>query len=179
MRNMRSWTRLGMLIVAGSLGISSAVLAETPDDRRGRPEDRKARPEEREDRPDERKVVGADRTERAEEARKHLAERQEATRKSRITARKDVKVWRDGRKDRAAESRREVAKTWGGVWSTPAGKAELTLHADRMAKLNRILDVANDKGDTALATRTQAVIDREIRRDANVLQDLKDKAGVR
>jgi hypothetical protein len=42
-----------------------------------------------------------------------------------------------------------------------------------MARLNRILDVENQKGDTALASRCQNDINREVARDARVMQQIR------
>ena len=44
-----------------------------------------------------------------------------------------------------------------------------------MARLNRILDIAQDKGDSALATHAKTVIQREIARDTRVLLALQAK----
>jgi hypothetical protein len=46
-----------------------------------------------------------------------------------------------------------------------------------MARLNRILDIANQKGDTALAARAQTDIQTEIDRDAQAMQAIAAKAG--
>ena len=77
------------------------------------------------------------------------------------------------------EARSQVTQTWGNIADQPEAKAELATHAERMAQLNRILDVAQDKGDTALAAKTNAVIQREIARDTRVLQGIRAKEAVR
>jgi hypothetical protein len=47
-----------------------------------------------------------------------------------------------------------------------------------MARLNRVLDVVEEKGDTALITRVQGMIRREIARSARVIAAVKARAGV-
>jgi hypothetical protein len=96
--------------------------------------------------------------------------RREADRRARM---RDEHAWDASRADRAAQHRNEVTNTWGNAVNTPAGQAELSAHADRMARLNRILDVANQKGDTALASRCQNDINREVARDARVMQQIR------
>ena len=61
----------------------------------------------------------------------------------------------------------------------PEARSELNLHSDRMARLNRILDIAQDKKDTTLATHAKQVIQREVARDARVMQSLHDKENTR
>jgi hypothetical protein len=111
--------------------------------------------------------------------RDRLLKQQAADRAQRQAARKDTRAWDAAREQRAAEARNQVSATWGSIAERPEAKAELATHAERMAQLNRILDVAQDKGDTALAAKTNAVIQREIARDARILQAIRAKEGVR
>ena len=107
----------------------------------------------------------------------HLKQHQDAARASRKDARKDPKAWNDGRSLRAESHRREVTQTLGNVTDRPDAKAELATHADRMARLNRALDVAEDKGDSGLVTRTNELIRRETARDAQAIAAVKASAG--
>lgn len=107
--------------------------------------------------------------------RKFIEKRQ----RERRAALKDPKSWEDGRPGRAAEHRSEIASTWGNAVAAPEAQAELKKHAERMAKLNRILDLANEKGDTALAARVQAVIQTEVDRDAQFMETIQAKAGAK
>jgi hypothetical protein len=111
--------------------------------------------------------------------RDRLLKQQAADRAQRQAARKDTRAWEAAREQRAAEARNQVNATWGNLAEQPEAKSELATHAERMAQLNRILDVAQDKGDTALAAKTNAVIQREIARDTRVLQAIRAKEGVR
>jgi len=111
--------------------------------------------------------------------RDRLLKQQQLERTQRQAARKDTRAWDAAREQRAAEARNQVNATWGNLADQPEAKAELATHAERMAQLNRILDVAQDKGDTALASKTNAVIQREIARDTRVLQAIRAKEGVR
>jgi hypothetical protein len=111
--------------------------------------------------------------------RDRLLKQQQLERAQRQAARKDTRAWDAAREQRAAEARSQVNATWGNLADQPEAKAELATHAERMAQLNRILDVAQDKGDTALAAKTNAVIQREIARDTRVLQGIRAKEGVR
>ncbi|HWZ88767.1 MAG TPA: hypothetical protein VNW92_07950 [Polyangiaceae bacterium] len=102
---------------------------------------------------------------------------EEKRQRDRQVAVKDPKTWNDGRPQRAGQHRSEIASTWGNAVNTPDAQAELKLHADRMARLNRILDIANQKGDTALAARVQTDIQTETDRDAQAMQAIRAKAG--
>ena len=97
----------------------------------------------------------------------------------RQAARRDHAAWEAGREQRALEARNQVSATWGGLADREDARAELRTHADRMAQLNRILDVAMDKGDAALAAHCRNVINREIARDARILASIRLSAGAR
>ena len=109
-------------------------------------------------------------------ARLHQIEEQRQ--RDRRVAVKDPKTWNDARPQRATQHRSDIANTWGKAVSTPDAQAELKTHADRMARLDRILDIANQKGDTALAARAQTDIQAEVDRDAQAMQAIRVKAGV-
>ncbi len=111
--------------------------------------------------------------------RARLLKEQQDARAKRQVAKKDSHAWDAAREQRAAEARAQVTSTWGNLAERPEAKAELATHAERMAQLNRILDVAQDKGDAALVAHTNSVIQREIARDARVLQSIRAKEGAR
>lgn len=100
-------------------------------------------------------------------------------RQARRVAMKDEKAWNAQREQRALAHRQQLTTTFGSVINTPEAKAELATHADRMARLDRILDLANAKGDTALAARVQNDINFEINRDTAAMQAIRAKAGLR
>jgi hypothetical protein len=107
----------------------------------------------------------------------HLKQRQDAARASRKDSRKDAKTWNDGRSLRAEQHRQDTTRALGNIADRSDLKAELATHADRMARLNRALDVAEDKADSSLIARTNELIRREIARDAQVIAAIKAKAG--
>lgn len=78
-------------------------------------------------------------------------------------------AWNASQDARAAAHRREVMEHWGAIASRADARAELQVHADRMARLNRILDVAVDSHDDTLAGHCRQVLQREIARDARVM----------
>jgi hypothetical protein len=111
--------------------------------------------------------------------RARLLKEQQDERAKRQQAKKDPRAWEASREQRADKARSELTSTWGDIAEQPDAKAELATHAERMAQLNRILDVAQDENDAALVARTNAVIQREIARDTKVLQGIRAKEGVR
>jgi hypothetical protein len=169
----RTWTTL--FAAVASLSLTGSALAQPHDDRH---DDR--RDDHRDNRPAP--PVGVAPAV-APPADPKIAERlhqlEEQRQRDRKAAVKDVKTWNDSRVKRAADHRNEIASTWGNLISNPQATAELKTHADRMARLNRILDIANQKVDNALASRCQADIQREVDRDAREMQEIRTRAGVR
>ena len=51
---------------------------------------------------------------------------------------------KDTRSERRKEHREEIGKRWGGTLALPPARDELTLHARRMAFLNRALVLVQD-----------------------------------
>jgi hypothetical protein len=87
--------------------------------------------------------------------------------------RRNAAAWAASRQQRALEERREYAATWGDLALRPDVHAEMVLHAERLARLNRILDIAEDTGNGALAAHCHAVIDREVGRNARVMSEYR------
>jgi hypothetical protein len=203
--NTRTRTKLGMLAAIALLGIAAPVLAEPhkDDHHAGKGDDHhegkadehhEGKPDEHGNGRDHHPAASASAmageapsaappgsagpgldSKLAERLHKFIEKRQ----RERRAALKDPKSWDDGRPGRALEHRSEIASTWGNAVAVPEAQAELKKHAERMAKLNRILDLANEKGDTALATRVQAVIQTEVDRDAQFMQTIQAKAGAK
>jgi hypothetical protein len=115
----------------------------------------------------------ADNRETEEQLRMRMQKQHEAELAQRRIARRDAKAWASNRSQRDADARAQIGSTWGDLAQRPEGRAELATHAERMAQLNRILDVAQDKGDAALVAHTKLVMQHEIARDARVLQSLR------
>lgn len=176
-----------MLLVASiSIGLSSLVLAQPapPPPPPPRifvppPPPQQQRPEDRRDHPDDHRGPENGRDDhREQEARDRLIQKQKELRDHRRDARKDEKTWQNNRPQRANDRRKEIEQTWGNnVVNRADARAELSTHADRMARLNRLLDISEDKGDTAMTSHVQNLISAEINRDARVMQDIRSRAG--
>jgi hypothetical protein len=123
--------------------------------------------------------VAAEHHETEAQLRARLQREQDEKTAQRQAERKDARAWETSRDQRAARDRSEIASNWGDIAEQPDAKAELATHAERMAQLNRILDVAKDQGDAGLAARTNAVIQRELARDARALQGIRARVGGR
>ncbi len=115
----------------------------------------------------------------ASEARERFIQLQNQERERRKDARKDAAAWAAGRQRRAAEDRKEITATWGSLSTNAEAKAELTAHAERMARLNRVLDLAEDRSEPTVAARAKTLIEREITRHTNAMAAIKVKVGAR
>jgi hypothetical protein len=82
----------------------------------------------------------------------------------------DPVAWAAGRAERAAQHRREIAELWGNVVYRIDGQAKLRVHAERMSRLNRMLDLAEQSADLALLARVRSAITRELKRHAESMQ---------
>jgi hypothetical protein len=94
-------------------------------------------------------------------------------RKAHAQALKDPKKWDEGRAARADLDRAELAKLWGNLVDNVDAQARLRLHADHMARLNRMLDLAEASADAALITRIQTAIQTELQQHAQNMQLLR------
>jgi hypothetical protein len=175
--SLTSLVAIASAIMSISLGLASAVSAQP------RPQPptgvRPAPPSGVDPRLAHKEHHEAEHQESEGQIRARLLKEQQDARAKRQLAKKDSHAWEASREQRAAEGRARVTSTWGDLAEQPEAKAELATHAERMAQLNRILDVAQDKGDAALVAHTNSVIQREIARDTRVLQGIRAKAGVR
>jgi hypothetical protein len=102
-----------------------------------------------------------------------LAQLQADRRKTRDQALKDPKAWDEGRAQRAGRDRAELGKLWGNLVESPDAQARLRLHADHMARLNRMLDLAQASPDAALTKRVQTAIQTELAQHAQNMQSLR------
>jgi sugar phosphate isomerase/epimerase len=176
----RTWTSI--LAAVAALGVAGSALAQPHrDDKRDDKRD-----DHRDDRGEPARPgapIVAPPTGVAPPADPRIAERQhqleDQRRKERLAAVKDVKTWNSARPQRAVQHRGEIASTWGNLVSRPEAQAELKTHADRMARLNRILDIANQKADSTLESRCQADIQKEVDRDLRAMQAIRVRDGVR
>ena len=99
-----------------------------------------------------------------------LAQLQADHRKTRDQVLKEPKAWEEGRAQRAGLDRAELGKLWGNLVDSPDAQARLRMHADHMARLNRMLDLAQASPDAALTQRIQSAIERELVQHAQNMQ---------
>ena len=100
-----------------------------------------------------------------------LKQEQDAARARRAALLRDDRRWEAERNARAESHRREIAQQWVHVADRPAARTELSVHADRMARLNRALDLA-EASDAALVRRINDLIRRENARHARIMAEI-------
>jgi hypothetical protein len=93
--------------------------------------------------------------------------------------RKDPSRWSEGRERRAAEHRRAISAMWGACVTAPPFRQELGLHAERVARLHRIIDILEDQGDGGTVAWARALLDRETDRHVRTMEALRTQAGMR
>jgi hypothetical protein len=108
----------------------------------------------------------------------HLQELEAARRKVREKAIKEVDAWAANRAVRAAQHRQQIAQLWGNVVGSIDAQAALRMNADRMARLNRMLDLAEQKADASLISRVRADITHELSRHARAMQKVRALSGL-
>ncbi|MGO9838180.1 MAG: hypothetical protein ACLP1X_28695 [Polyangiaceae bacterium] len=97
----------------------------------------------------------------------------------RAAERRDMHAWEAGRAARELEHRRDLEGVWGPAFlSRPECRAELELHAERLARLHRIIDLAEDQHATALLEHARAVLNHEIARNARAMSDIRFRLGI-
>lgn len=106
-----------------------------------------------------------------------LTQLQAERRQQRESALGDAPAWAAGRAQRAAQHRREIAQVWGSVVNGLDGQAKLRMHAERMSRLNRMLDLAQHAADPALSARIEKDITRELVRHAQAMQLIRANGG--
>jgi len=107
-----------------------------------------------------------------------LQELESARRTARRAGLKDPKAWQENIAQRASAHRQQLAALWGNVVDTIDGQARLRVHADRMARLNRILDLAEQKNEKSLVTTIDADIASELARHVQAMQQLIAEVGL-
>ena len=110
---------------------------------------------------------------------RRLIQAETAHRQAREAGMKDPKTWAEQRAPRAARRRAEIAEVWGAVVDGPDGQARLRIHADRMARLNRMLDLAQQARDNALIERVQNDVQKALVDHARDMQTLRAALGLK
>jgi hypothetical protein len=92
---------------------------------------------------------------------------------------KDSKAWEASRAERASAHRQQLALLWGSVVGTVDGQARLRMHADRMARLNRMLYLAEQQNQKALIAMINSDIASELTHQVQAMQKIRVEAGLR
>lgn len=120
--------------------------------------------------------------EAAKEARKDAkearGEAREATGDVKEALKERWKKLRDTRKERREERKTKIKEKWGeDALKHPAVRAELKIHARRVARLNRIRALAKAEGKDTVVERVDKVLAKENTRHEKHMETLKSKAG--
>jgi hypothetical protein len=188
-RSIRSLVAASLAM--GVLSVSLAAIADVaPPDRAGggRPkaeEMKEKAAERREERREKREEKREEAKEKVAEKREEAAEKREERQEERAERRDELKEewkkkrdeWRDKRKERREARRAELEKKWGDLTKSAAARAEMRIHAQRVARIERIAFIAeaNEKAD--LATKAKELLAKENERHQKRMETLsKEKA---
>lgn len=166
---------LPLLAVAATLlAAPGASAQDSKGDRKAdRKEDRKEAKEDRK----EVKEAKADLKDAKKEARDAGVGDAAAVKEARMKLGEARKQLQDNREERRKSARAALRAKWGDLADKPAVKAELRLHAQRMAKLRMMKNVADDADKKNLEERVDKLIDKEKARHQARMDALKAKNG--
>lgn len=139
------------------------------------------------------KAAAAEKRAEAAEKRAEAADKREAAAEKRAEAaegRGDPKAapaalkaaWaklKETRKERRQERIAAIKKQWGELHARPAVRAELKVHAWRMARLNRMRALAQAEGKDAVVARIDKLIEKEKARHQKHMETLKSKGDAK
>lgn len=162
------WT--AALALASSLVVVSAGAADPP----GKPHPVKDAKEAVKDAKDKLKDAKNDAKDAAGDAKKEAKQDAKEAKKELQEARQKLK---DSRKDRRETMRKAVTDKWGDLVKKPKARSELTLHAQRMAKLNYMEYLAKQNDKDQLVERIKKMRERENDRHEHRMEALKAKGG--
>lgn len=108
-----------------------------------------------------------------------LIQEEAAHRQAREVGMKDPKAWAEQRAQRAARRRAEIGQIWGALVDGPDAQARLRIHADRMARLNRMLDLAEQARDSAVIERVRGDVQKALLAHAQDMQTLRAALGIK
>ncbi|MRG97283.1 hypothetical protein [Polyangium spumosum] len=163
---------LAVALVASTAVASADVVADGPTRREIR-EQRKELREERKELREEKKELREDRKagadkEELRDDKKEIREEKKELREARKELRADLKAKRE-------EKRKELRAKWGETLKRPEARAELQVHARRMARLAQARKVAEADGKKELVARIDKLVEKEKARHQRVMDRLKDK----
>jgi hypothetical protein len=166
----RKTTRLGLALalIVGSCTTVASVAAQAPgpkERREERKEAREERKEAREERKEGRKEAREERKEGREEAR-------EEGKEAREERRDDRREWREHRRT----ARRAFLDQWGPIHKQPAVRAQLELHARRMARLARMRALASEASKAEVVKKLDDMIAKENAQHDKRMERLKGGA---
>ncbi|MDC0742375.1 hypothetical protein [Polyangium mundeleinium] len=130
----------------------------------------------------ERKELRQDRKELRED-RKEIREDRKAgadakeLREDKKEIREDKKELREDRKAKREARRKELREKWGDVVKHPDARAELKVHARRVARLAQARKVAEADGKKELVARIDKLVEKENARHQRVMDRLKEKGS--
>ena len=127
----------------------------------------------------EMKDKAADKRAEAADKREAAADKRAERKEDRAEVREAWKKLKETRKERRKERREEIKKLWGDLSDKPAARAELRVHAWRVARLNRMRTIAKAEGKDAMVTRIDGLLEKEKARHKKKMEQLKDKGGAK
>lgn len=146
---------------------------EIKDDKKEIAKDRKELRDDKKDPDADKKELREDRKELRED-KKELAEDKKELREDRKDA---IEKWRKNRAERRKDHVKELRQKWGDRLAKPAVRAELKVHARRLARLSWARNVATDANKTDKITKIDELIARENARHQAAMDRLKTEGG--
>jgi hypothetical protein len=116
--------------------------------------------------------------ERKEEAKDQRDDAKDQAKDAATRLREQWQRLRDTRKDRRQERRERIQKRWGEIEKKPAVRAELKVHAWRMARLKRLRAIAEAEGNKDKVARIDKLTQKETERHDKHMETLQKKGGV-
>ncbi|MDI1446702.1 hypothetical protein [Polyangium sp. 6x1] len=164
-------TLLGAALLAAAAVASADVVADGPT----REQIRAIRPvrESKKELREDRKELREDRKELRED-RKAGADAKEL-REDKKEIREDKKELREDRKAKREARRKELREKWGDVVKRPGARAELEVHARRLARLAQARKVAEADGKKELVARIDKLVEKENARHQRAMKRLTEK----
>ena len=170
-------TRRLMALLALAAMVMTAPSASAQDAKGDRKADRKEVKEDKKDVKDAKNDLKEAKKDAREVARDGGAADAAAVKEARMKLGEARKQLKDSREERRTNARAALRAKWGPLADKPAVKAELRLHAQRMAKLRMMKNVADDADKKNLEERVDKMIDKEKARHDARMEALKAKNG--
>jgi hypothetical protein len=142
---------------------ATAQPATTPKERR---EDRQEKREDRQEKREDKQEKREDRQEKREDKQEKREDRRDA-----------IEDLRKTRQERRKEHLKEVRGRWGDIVGRPAVRAELKVHAQRIARLNRARRLADSATKTELVAKIDKLLERERARHQAAMTKMKTEGG--